>query len=205
LFRPDNHKPPRLDPVLVVGPSGSVISLDEVKEHLRADDSTHENDLITSLVSAVVQNLDGWNGALRRALLTQTWAESFRYLSGTRVPLRLAPVIGITSITYYDSDGNQQTLSSSAYRLQKAGGEAYVELDSDASWPSVDARDDAITITYSCGYGLAAAVPAPIKQAILLMVGDLYANREGVVLQSLRANRAVEALLAPYRRRASNL
>jgi uncharacterized phiE125 gp8 family phage protein len=204
VFRNRQHQAARLDPVRVVPPVGHVVSLEDAKAHLRRDDTTYEDALIFGLIDSVVGSLDGWGGTLRRALLTQTWSESFRYFDGLRIPLRLAPVSSIVSITYFDPDGVLRTFDASAYRLQRVSGDAYVELDSSASWPSVDARDDAATITYVCGYGDGPAVPAPIRQAILLMVGDLHLNREAAGPQQFHTNRAVEALLAPYRRGASN-
>lgn len=41
--------------------------------------------------------------------------------------------------------------------------------------------------------------PAPIKAAVLLAVGDLYANREGQADRQLFSNPTYERLLAPYR------
>ena len=41
--------------------------------------------------------------------------------------------------------------------------------------------------------------PAPIDAAILLMVGDLYMNREAVVERQLFSNPTYDRLLAPYR------
>lgn len=43
------------------------------------------------------------------------------------------------------------------------------------------------------------AVPAPIKAAALLIVGDLFDNRSAQVEKPLSENRAVVALLMPYR------
>lgn len=42
-------------------------------------------------------------------------------------------------------------------------------------------------------------VPAPIDAAILLQVGDLYANRERQADREYFANETYERLLAPYR------
>lgn len=72
----------------------------------------------------------------------------------------------------------------------------------DQVWPGSYHREDAVSVTYVAGYGNADAVPAPIKAAILLIVGHLYENREastvGVSAELLPM--AVDALLAPYRR-----
>lgn len=43
------------------------------------------------------------------------------------------------------------------------------------------------------------STPAAIKAAILLLVGDLYENREGANVQEVKRNPAVDRLLFPYR------
>lgn len=42
-------------------------------------------------------------------------------------------------------------------------------------------------------------LPAPVKAAVLLVVGDLYANREAVGTQPYSQNPTYERLLNPYR------
>ena len=46
---------------------------------------------------------------------------------------------------------------------------------------------------------LDATAPAPVKAAALLLVGDLYANREALVERPLSKNQTFEHLLAPHR------
>jgi len=55
-------------------------------------------------------------------------------------------------------------------------------------------------VTFVSGYGAAAAVPKAIKQALLLLIGHLYENREAVTTANLNElPMAVNALLYPYR------
>ncbi|SDI79633.1 head-tail connector protein [Pseudomonas abietaniphila] len=42
-------------------------------------------------------------------------------------------------------------------------------------------------------------MPAPVKAAVLLLVGDLYENRERQADRALNENRTYSLLLAPYR------
>lgn len=46
------------------------------------------------------------------------------------------------------------------------------------------------------------AMPAPVEAAILLQVGDLYANRERQADKQFYANQTYERLLNPYREMA---
>lgn len=49
------------------------------------------------------------------------------------------------------------------------------------SWPSTRPQREAVQVVYVAGYGAASDVPANVRQAILLQVGHMYANREAVV------------------------
>ena len=49
--------------------------------------------------------------------------------------------------------------------------------------------------------GMDVPVPASVKAAILLLLGDLYANREGAIVGTIHTvNPTVERLLWPYRK-----
>jgi hypothetical protein len=47
--------------------------------------------------------------------------------------------------------------------------------------------------------GAPVTMPAPVRCAVLLIVGDLYANREGSLMGSVSDNPTVQRLLWPYR------
>lgn len=63
-------------PVLVTPPADPVVSLSDLKDHLRVD-ADDENDLIEALEQAAVAHLDGWHGILGRAIMAQVWSQSF--------------------------------------------------------------------------------------------------------------------------------
>ena len=66
------------------------------------------------------------------------------------------------------------------------------------SWPSTTLQPaNGICIEFDAGYGDAAAdVPAAVKQAMLLLIGHLYENREAVTDKStVVLPMAVESLL----------
>jgi hypothetical protein len=66
-------------------------------------------------------------------------------------------------------------------------------------WPTTEwERTDAVRIRFTCGYANAASVPGPIKQAILLRLGDLYGNREAASYKPVTDNPALRHLLASY-------
>lgn len=62
-------------------------------------------------------------------------------------------------------------------------------------------RANAVSIVASVGYAKASEVPPPLKAALLLIAGDLYANREAsIVGMNYVETPVVAALLMPWRR-----
>lgn len=195
--------------VLVTPPAGPVVSLDEAKAHLRID-GTDEDAYVTALVAAATATVDGAGGWLGRALRPQVWDLTLpgwpldRWCERIRLPL--PPLISVASVSYRDGDGITQTLATGDYVVSGVGaafGGAVSPADG-ASWPSLRWHPEAVTVRFTAGYAEpddAVTVPEPIRHAILMMVGHLYANREAVAPNG-RADvvpMGAEALLAPYR------
>jgi uncharacterized phiE125 gp8 family phage protein len=174
---------------------------------------TLEDDLLTALIGAATEHLDGWTGILGRCLVEQTWRQDYdAFASCLRLPL--GPVISISAVEYTDTDGEAQAVDPSAYSLKTdAGGRSRIEFTVGTSFIAP------IGITYKAGYVTVPEVPSdgetpavpehttvpmPIRQAILLFVGAWYENREetaiGVSVAALPESVDTRALLAPYRR-----
>lgn len=179
-----------LAPVLIAPPDDLPASLDLAKLHLRVD---HDDDdvLISSLINAAVDHLDGWTGVLGRCLVEQVWRQDFDALAPC-LPLQLGPVIEIVSVKYVDDRGDVQTLDPDGYRLRSdAGGRWRLDL---TSWPS----SRTASVTYKAGFNV---VPPAITTAILMLVAHWYANREAAAAGDLATvPMAVDALVVPYRR-----
>jgi uncharacterized phiE125 gp8 family phage protein len=187
-------------PILITAPTAAPVTLEETKQHLRVDHSD-EDALITALITAATGHLDGWRGVLRRALVTQTWRQSFPEMTNCGLRLDIAPVSSVASVTYYAPDGDTQTLAADQYQLLDDMSGGYVVPAVNAAWPATSTRADAVTVTYVAGAAVA-DVPPPLKVAILLLIGHWYANREAVITGTTAAAMplAVDILTAPYRR-----
>lgn len=144
-----------------------------------------DQSLIDGLIAAAVGELDGREGVLGRCLVEQTWAQTLDGfpVGGCAIPLPLAPVRSISSITYTDPDGAAQTLSTDVYRLSaETDWRPQVELKYQQSWPSTRDDDDVVTVTFVAGYDPSAAsppdyranVPDELKIAIMLKVQAMY-------------------------------
>jgi hypothetical protein len=86
-------------------------------------------------------------------------------------------------LTYYDVDGNEQTVDSSNYRVNLSQ-ELQGELEFIATWtaPSFYDRADAISLQYTAGYQTRAAVPRNVVRAMKILISlefdDVPPNRE---------------------------
>lgn len=185
---------------LITAPTAEPVTLQEAKDHLRVD-STDDDALISAIITAARQHLDGRDGILSRALMPQTWDYSIdRFPDGDTITLPLAPVQSVTSVKYVDPDGAQQTFSSDNYALgADLDWSPRVILGWGKRWPSVRAVPEAVTVRVVAGY---ASVPRPICQALLLLIGHWHEHREAVMEGTFReVPTTVSALLTPYRRR----
>ncbi len=166
-------------PYVVTQPSEEPLTLDEAKAHLRVD-ADDEDDLITAYLTAA---RSFYEAAIWRSLITQTLAVrmvEWPYCEYIQLPR--PPIQSVTSVVYTDSDGNTSTMSAGDYTVFNNGDHGLLWLGYGNGWPSVTLQPGpSIVITYVVGYGLAAAVPELDKQAIRLILGHFYENREEVV------------------------
>lgn len=207
---------------LIEGPSVPVVSLSDMKKHLRVDHSD-DDDLIEAITDACTRHIDGGEGKLGRALISQTWElrlNSFlRGFSGSgyhrsfrrnySIELPLPPLLAVENIKYYDSDDVLQTASTDLYEVIGIGGlkPGFISLKKDQSWPTTFSRHEAVIVRFIAGYvdtsqsPAVGEVPAPIIAAIKLTAGTLYANRESMVIgqTAVELPWAAKALLDPYR------
>lgn len=186
-------------PTLVDGADVLPVLLDDVKRHLRVD-GDDEDATIEVYLRAAVTHLDGATGWLGRAIVAQTWAQQFDTFERS-IHLDLAPISSIVSVTYRDADGVTQTVDDSDYTLVNANSAPELRFLGDYDFPVTQDQRPVLIVTFVGGYGDDAATPEPIKVAIMLMVGDMYANREAKTEGGMLVNPTVRMLLDPYRTR----
>ena len=179
---------------ITIGPAVEPVTLSEVKAQLGivVDD---DDAILSALIVAAREYVENYT---RRLLIDQTIAYTLQdFPACDTIYIPAGPVSSVTSITYYDSDGVEQTLSADNYSLRATESPPEIVLIPSESWPSTDSDTiDAVTITVACGYGASGDdVPESIVQAIVLKVRDLYdlESSEGEYLAL-----AIKALLNPY-------
>tara|TARA_R110000744_G_scaffold34515_2_gene80349 strand:+ start:578 stop:1162 length:585 start_codon:yes stop_codon:yes gene_type:complete len=166
----------------VSAPASLPITLTEVKAHLRVE-HTDDDTYINSLIAAVVGFTDV-QGALGRAMITQTWQQYVSPKPKT-VTLLATPVQSVVSVKYYDIDGALQTDTLSNYDVFGSPDFTTIRPKKTKAWPDTQIRDDAIIIEYVIGYGSASDVPATTKHAMLMLVGHWYDNRENELIGTI--------------------
>ena len=165
-----------------------VLSLEEARLHVRVDAEgsppTHPDDtLIQDYVQAATNEIDGVEGWLGRALVTQSWRLRLDYFPAWEIRLPLPPLQSVDAITYVDGDGVEQTLATANYRVVTSDSDpGRVEPAYGLSWPATRAQSGAVAITYTCGYGAPADVPEAIRTYVRLRLGQFYEHRELVAM-----------------------
>jgi len=164
----------------------------------KSGDAT-ENTLIEALITAAREYCEDYTG---RALATQT-LEAYldRFPCRDFFELPRPPLQSVTSVKYKDSDGTETTMTADTDYL--------VDLDSDVgrivlpygeSWPSFTAYPvNPVKVRFVTGYYASNLIPKSIKQAMLLLIGHWYANREAVGNVGGQVEFAVKALLSMYK------
>jgi hypothetical protein len=199
--------------ILTAAPAAEPVALAEAKAHLRVD-SNAEDTLIASLIVTSRLHVEATAGL---ALMTQSWswyrdawpmpeampeARPHAKLSqaAPAVELPLRPVQSIAAVRLYDAAGAATTLDPATYLLD--GATARLIRHGALAWPRPGRIANGIEIAFTAGFGpVPADVPAPLRQAILLLVAHWYEHRSPLEggAPAEPPPHMVSALLRPYR------
>jgi uncharacterized phiE125 gp8 family phage protein len=179
--------------ILTTPPAIEPITLAEAKAHLKVD-TTDDDALIGTLISSARARSEWFTS---RAFISQGWTFWLDAWPCGPIEIPIAPLQSVALITAYAPDDSASGLDASAYQVDAASAPARVMLKDTASPPVNLRKINAIAIVVTAGYGNAESdVPSPIREAILELVADSYANRGDV---SGDTPRDAMTLLAPYR------
>lgn len=186
---------------IVTPPAEEPVTLTEAKNHLRVD-LTDDDSLISALIVAAREHAEA---ITRRAFITQTLKLSLDAFPANNGPIYvpMPPLQSVNSLKYFDTDGVEQTLNEGTdYLVDNESEPGRITPAPDTGWPATQNRPNAVSVEFVAGFGDASKVPQGIKQAILLMVGHWYENREAVTMQGNNAGElpmAVDSLLMMHR------
>jgi uncharacterized phiE125 gp8 family phage protein len=185
-----------LSQTLLVGPASEPLSLAEAKEWLRID-AADEDDLVSALIVSARLLVEE---RARRLLIAQTW-RIYRdaWPNDRSIALPLAPIAGLSAIRVRDAAGVASEIDAASYALAAASDPARLVFTLAPPAPGVAANG--IEIDVVAGYGEASAVPAPLRQAMRLIIANWWENRgDALSGGDLALPAAAAALIAPWRR-----
>lgn len=161
-------------------PAFEPVSLADAKVHLHYD-ADDQDDRISLLISAARGACEiETNRAICRQGLTLTMEEFPG--SCEEIELPRSPLQSVQGITYYDCNGDLQTMAASEYRVDISCEPGLIMPARLACWPCVDEETpNAVSIVYVAGWLTEQSVPAEIRQSVLLLVGHWFDNLAAVV------------------------
>jgi uncharacterized phiE125 gp8 family phage protein len=187
--------------VVTTPPSVEPISLVEAKLHLRVD-GADEDDLIGLFITAARSHVEDVTGA---ALMQQTWQVTWDRFE-ERMTFPGGRVSALSSLTYLDLQGDLQAMQLGVdYVADLASVPARVAPPAGKCWPRTLCVPAAVTAAIRVGLPPATGdapgtqIPAALRAVLLMIIGDLYTNREATgQANDVATNPTIERLLAPF-------
>lgn len=178
------------------------LTVQEVKDYLRVD-SDAEDTLLGVLIDAATEIAESYLGRFLLTTVIEEFYDFFPVYSTGVDPFRgdrniiflsRGPVQSVAHVKYIDGNGDEQTVTASDYRSDLISEPARIMPEH--GWYGTKDTVNAVIIRYTCGYTQASDVPANIKMAMLLIIGEMYEKRVDSVH---RLPTASEYLLNPFR------
>jgi len=176
-----------MNPVRIVAPVATVVSLADLRLQLDADpNDTTQDGMIQDIAAECVAMLDGYRGELQRAIMPQTWREDFDGWGDLRLML---PDVQSVVVTYFD--GTDYIAAPSAVLKYDRRG-SYVETDG----------PDAESIRVDYVVQMPDDILPSVQAAVKLYTRFRYDHRGGADPQALAAfQRAFQAQISHARAR----
>lgn len=184
---------------VITAPTYEPVSAADVAEYIRVDDLAQDELLLEGMITAARQYLEQY---LNRPIATQTLEEA---MTGWANPIVLdSSLQSVTSIKYLDLNGVEQTLASNQYLLDTYSEPAKITPVYNVEFPELYAVPNNVKVRYVAGYTSGGSpdlnpMPKPLRFAMMLIIGDLYANREAGGDKGYQINPTVQSLLQFYR------
>lgn len=179
---------------LITPPVVEPIDIDSAKEQLRIGHN-YEDRLIDGLIKTARREAENKTGRQLVEATYQLILPKFSIDSDRKIYLSKPPLKSVSSIKYYDSDNDEQTLSAENYYVAtdiEDDGPGWIYFKNDL--PAIYSRKDAVIIEFVAGYGNENNVPEPIKQWMMLRIGHMYEFRQGAEPAMVR-----DDLIFPYK------
>jgi uncharacterized phiE125 gp8 family phage protein len=181
---------------LIVPPIEEPVTKEEAKNHCRVE-TDDDDTLIESLITAAREYCEGFQGRAYCPQIYEFWLDSWPKVGQIKIPR--PPLISVESIIYYDVDDMPHDFDVDEYFVDIKNEPGWVVLNYGSVWPTETLRPaNGVCITFMAGYesdDYGTAVPQKVKQAILLLIGHWYENREAMGPNLQDIPKGVDALL----------
>jgi uncharacterized phiE125 gp8 family phage protein len=179
--------------ILLTPPAAEPLPRADAKRFLRIEHDT-DDELIEALIASARREVEL---ATRRMLVTQRWRIVFdRWPRSGRIRSPVNPLVRIDAARVYDENDVSEAVDTAVFALDTASVPARIDC-SRLNIPAPRRRFAGIELDVTAGYGTADDVPAPLVQAIRLLVARSYESRDRVIPDALP--HAVATLIAPFR------
>lgn len=186
--------------VLIAEPAAEPLSLEEVRQHLRIPEEEDDGLLLAYLMAARRYFEDHDN----RRLCTQTWELRLQHFPASgiiEIPLR--PLQVINSVKYINASGVETTVADTEYQVDADSFMPRLAPAPGKLWPlPLFGIFNPISINFDVGYDdVEGGIPQHLKQALLLLIGHFYENREDTTVTVLTSiPKGYDALIGAGRR-----
>ena len=171
----------------IIAPATTPVTLTEAKAHLRVS-HTDEDALITLMIGAATEYVETLLG---RSLNDQTWELVLDAFPASEIRIPRPPLIEVVSIRYVDAGGIEQLVDPADYYVDTTSRYGWVVPQGGSlTWPETIDAINSVRVRFRAGYQSADSppsenIPPSIKQAMLLILGAMYENREETVVGTI--------------------
>ena len=176
-----------------------IVTTSELKTHLRITFSDDDN-YIDDLEKAAVRMVEEFTNLFLLKTSGIQYGNTFNDLKILfKSPLYPDSETG-ARVSYYQN-GGWITLPTIQREIVRAMKPSRVYTTADFSNPTTDDVFQAWKIDYTVGFPTIAEIPQPLKQAIKIIVSDMYENRQSVIVGKIVSEipRTAQYLMNPYK------
>ena len=146
------------------------VTVADLKPHARVD--TAEQDiLLESYIEEAIEQVERVSGVGFSGATWEWYANGFPV---GKIKIGFGPLTTVSSVTYHDADGVEQTLGAETYTVDDVATDGIIYPVSD--WPDTEeGRPNAVKVTFTAGDG---TLPGPIRNTIMRLATNAYDDRE---------------------------
>lgn len=198
---------------ITTAPTQEPLTLQEVKDYLRVEDSTDER-ILRPFIESARRFCEEHTG---RSLMQQTisfFADAYDELAdplfeGMRtgpylnyyknyINLPRSPVISVTSVSTFNDEDTETTMAASRYYVDNIREPARIVLRKGETFPTALRVANAIKVVYVAGYTSAFSVPEPLRMGMLQHIAYMYEHRGDMYEAQRPLPSIIRNLYAPY-------